>query len=113
MEHETKDDLVTELMRLVEAYGVALLGDDIGMEIAGIDAVEACARKLVGAREPLPPTEQPCFRICNGDISLQSVAGGVHPTGLYGTVWLRIGDQVVEYVRKSSSLAVVSGGAKP
>lgn len=55
--------------------------------------------------------EQPCF--CNGDISLQSVAGGAHPTGLYGTVWLRIGGQVVEYVRKASWPAVVGGEAKP
>lgn len=53
--------------------------------------------------KPLPP-ERPCF--CDSEISLQSVAGGAHPTGLHGTVWLRIGDQTVEYVRKSSSPAV-------
>ena len=55
--------------------------------------------------------ERPCF--CNGVISLQSVAGGAHPTGLYGTVWMRIGGQVVEYTRKASGPAVVSRGAKP
>ena len=50
-------------------------------------------------------TEQPCY--CGPGISLQSVSGGAHETGLFGTVWLRIDDESVEYVRKSASPAVV------
>lgn len=67
--------------------------------------VKAHIRQMLDdARNKPLPAEEPCF--CDSEISLQSVAGGAHPTGLHGTVWLRIGDQTVEYVRKSSSPAV-------
>lgn len=43
------------------------------------------------------PQEQEC--LCGGGVSLQSVSGGAHATGLYGTVWLNVEGETVEYAR--------------
>lgn len=47
--------------------------------------------------EEAPAEEQEC--LCGGGVSLQSVSGGAHRTGLYGTVWLNVEGETVEYAR--------------
>lgn len=45
------------------------------------------------------PGQQFCF--CHDEISLQSVAGGAHPNGLYSSVWLRVNGKSCEYVQRN------------
>lgn len=84
-----------------------------GAALHGIKHAEAIVRLLSPLLQPqasMPSQEQFCF--CNHDISLQSVSGGAHHNSLYGSVWLRVGDQQVEYMRVAGrSSPVLKGGA--
>lgn len=115
MTNEVTRDPIAVLLRLVDDFEWAVKtqrsGDADKLRKAIRTHVESMlplpVAGIPATGEAMPDTEQPCY--CGPGISLQSVSGGAHETGLFGTVWLRIDDELVEYVRKSVGPAVVTG----